>query len=197
MLLLGMLLIFIYFIAPENKNIKGVYRPRGFLIAFSFFYFFYFFLSALQIKLGYKKYKSLNSIMTRRRQFNNLIMVCFTAVPFLYELKLMMDYSFCDTSLKIFDWFRLFSIYYSAFKAKMQYYSSTGVVLGNPQPWILKSIGWFGFIGILIIIFGPMYLFSGLNPIAQPNLVTGGALQLGIQIQNGNYFGLYSTSHFS
>lgn len=94
----------------------------------------------------------------------------------------MMDYSFCQTSLKIFDWFRLVSIYYSAFKAKMNYYGATGVDLGKPQPWIMKSIGWLGFIGILIVIFGPMILFSGLNPIAQTNLVIGGALQLGIQI---------------
>ena len=129
--------------------------------------------------------------------FNNLIVIGFNAIPFLYELKLMMDWAFCETSLKIFDWFRLFNIYYTAFKAKMQYYSSTGVVLGNPMNWIMKSVGWLGFIGILIVIFGPMILFSGLNPIARSNLVTGGSLELGIQIQNGNYFTLYSTSHFA
>jgi hypothetical protein len=58
-------------------------------------------------------------------------------------------------------------------------------------------MGWAGFIGILIIIFGPMMLFSSLNPIAASNLVVGGALELGIQIKGGNYFTLYSTSHFS
>ena len=87
-----------------------------------------------------------------------------------------MDYAFIETSLKIFDWFRLFNIHYSAFKAKMQYYSSTGVVLGNPMHKLMKSMGWLSFIGILIIIFGPMVLFSGLNPIAASNLVTGGSL---------------------
>jgi hypothetical protein len=46
----------------------------------------------------------------------------------------------------------------------------------------MKFLGWLGFIAILLIIFGPMILFSGLNPIAQPNLVIGGALQIGIQI---------------
>lgn len=197
MFILVLFLIFIYYIAPTSQQVKNVYHQSGFLIAFSFFYFFYFFLSALQIRLGYKKYKSLNSFLTKRRTLNNLLCSIFTAVPFLYELKLMMDYSFCQTSLKIFDWFRLFSIYLSAFKAKIQYYTATGVILGNPQPWFMKSIGWLGFIGILIIIFGPMILFSGLNPIAQPNLVTGGALELGIQIEGGNYFSLYSTSHFA
>jgi hypothetical protein len=120
--------------------------------------------------------------------FNNIILIGYTAIPFLYELKTMMDWSFCETSLKIFDWFRLFSIYYSAFKAKLQFYGTTGVDLGKPLNWIMKSIGWLGFIGILIIIFGPMILFSGLNPIAQTNLVVSGSLQLGLQIQGGNYF---------
>lgn len=108
-----------------------------------------------------------------------------------------MDWAFCQTSLKIFDWFRLFSIYYSAFKAKMQYYSSTGVTLGKPVSSLMKSLGWITFIGILMIIFLPMILFSGLNPIAQTNLVIGGSMSLGIQIKNGNYFELYSTSHFA
>lgn len=84
MVILGLLLVFIYFIAPSNKQIKGVYQPTPALIAFSFFYFFYFFLSALQIRYGYKKYKSLNSVMTRRRQLNNLVLIVFTSVPFLY-----------------------------------------------------------------------------------------------------------------
>jgi hypothetical protein len=190
-------MIFIYYLAPISKNVKGIYQPTPALLAFAFFYFFYFFLSALQIRYGYKKYKSLNSVMKKRRMMNSLVLTIFTTVPFLYELKLMMDYSFCQTSLQFFDWFRLFSIYLNAYKAKMQYYSSTGVILGSPQGWPMKIIGWAGFIIILFIIFGPMILFSGLNPIAQPNLVIGGALQMGIQIQNGNYFGLYSTSHFS
>ena len=101
-----------------------------------------------------------------------------------------MDWSFCETSLKLFDWFRLFGIYYVAFKAKMQYYSSTGVVLGQPVNWLMKSLGWITFIGILLIIFLPMVLFSGLNPIAQSNLVTGGSLTVGMVIKNGNSFSL-------
>lgn len=197
MILLGLFLIFIYYIAPVNHYVSNQYYPKGCLIAFSFFYFFYFFFSGLQIRFGYKKYKSLNSMMSRRRQFNNFFMICYVAIPFLYELKLSMDWAFCETSLKIFDWFRLFTIYYSAFKAKMQYYSSTGVTLGNPVSWIMKSLGWITFIGILLIIFLPMILFSGLNPIAQNNLVIGGSLVVGIQVKNGNYFELYSTSHLA
>ncbi len=173
MFILTLFLIFIYYIAPTSTS---GYGATAALIAFSFFYFLYFFLSCLQIRFGYKKYKSLNAIMTRRRMTNNVLLIVFTAVPFLFELKTFMDWSFLATSLKIFDWFRLFSIYYSAFKAKMQYFGSTGIELGQPLGWLFKSIGWFGFIGILLIIFGPMILFSGLNPLAQSNLVTSGSL---------------------
>ena len=176
MLILSLFCLFIYYLAPRNSALQGVYYPRPCCIAFAFFYFIYFFLSALQIRYGYKKYKSLNSIMTRRRQLNNVILSVFTSVPFLLQLKIFMDFSFCQTSLKIFDWFRHFSIYYSAFKAKLQYYGATGVTLNEPLGWLLKSIGWLGFIGILLIIFAPMVLFSGLNPIAQPNLVVAGSL---------------------
>ena len=114
--------------------------------------------------------------MTRRRMLNNILLVGFTSIPFLLELKTFMDFSFCETSLKIFDWFRLFGIYYAAFKAKLQYYGATGITLNEPLNWLFKSIGWLGFIGILFIIFLPMVLFSGLNPIAQTNLVTSGSL---------------------
>lgn len=126
MIILALFLIFVYYIAPFNsKPIINVYQPPPALIAFSFFYFMYFLLSALQIRYGYKKYKALNSIMTRRRQTNNLLLIAYANIPFLVELKTLMDYSFCITSLKIFDWFRLFGIYYCAFKAKMQYYGAT------------------------------------------------------------------------
>lgn len=197
MVILAALLIFLYYLAPISYSVKDIYQPTTAGIIFAFFYFIYFFLSALQIKYGYKKYKSLNSFMSKRTIVTNLVVSVFTAIPFLYELKMMMDYSFTETSLQFFDWFKLFDIYYSAFKAKVQYYFSTGSILGNPQPMSAKFVSWAGFILILLIIFGPMILFSGLNPIAESNLITGGALQVGIQIQGGNFFGLYSTSHFS
>ena len=198
MLIMALLMIFLYYLAPISYSVKYIYQPTTAAVIFAFFYFIYFFLSALQIRYGYKKYKRLNSFMAKRNLFNNLIVSIFTSIPFLYELKMMMDYSFTETSLQFYDWFRLFNIYYSAFKAKLQYYySTTGSILGSPQPMSAKFMGWAGFILIIIIIFGPMILFSGLNPIAESNLITGGGLQLGIQISGGNFFALYTTSHFS
>jgi hypothetical protein len=195
MVILFLFLIFIYYLAPYDTPLS--FQPTSFLITFSIFYFIYFFLSCLQIKYGYKKYKHLNSFMTRRGYSNSLIVAVYTGVPFLYEIKIIMDWTFSVTSISLFDWFKLFSIYLSAFKAKIQYFNATSVDLGTPLKWFVKIIGWVGFILIFLIIFGPMILFSGLNPIAESNLVIGGSLQLGIQIIGGNTFNLYQTSHFS
>jgi hypothetical protein len=111
------------------------------------------------------------------------VLVVFTSIPFLYELKILMDYAFTQTSLTLFDEFRLVNIYYTAYKAKMQYYTATSGKLGDHQSWVpWRIVGLLGFILILLIIFGPMILFSELNPIAEPNLVVSGEMELGLQV---------------
>lgn len=105
--------------------------------------------------------------MTRRGYANYYLVSAYTAIPFLYEVKMIMDWTFSATSLTLGDWSRHFSIYLSSFTSKINYYSATTTtILGKTIPWYNKIIGWGGFIIILLIIFGPMILFSGLNPIA-------------------------------
>jgi piezo-type mechanosensitive ion channel component 1/2 len=135
--------------------------------------------------------------MTRRGFVNYYAVTIYTAIPFLYELKIIIDWTFSHTSLTLFDWFKQFSIYLRAFRAKIQYYNAIDNPLGEVQPWFAKIIGWAGFIIIILIIFGPMILFSNLNPISQANLVISGEMSLALQVKNGNSFTLYSTSHFS
>lgn len=135
--------------------------------------------------------------MVKKNQSNYYFMMIFVSIPFLYEIKCIMDWTFMKTSLQMFDWFKLFTIYVSAFKAKMQYKGTINGQLGKALVWKDKIIGWLGFTLILLIIFGPMILFSGLNPTAETNLVTGGSFSISLHIKDGNYFTLYSTSHFS
>jgi hypothetical protein len=136
--------------------------------------------------------------MTRRGYANYYAVSLYTAIPFLYEIKIIMDWSFSDTSLTLYDWFRQFSIYIRAFNSKIEFYNATtNTILGHTIKWYYKITGWIGFIIILLIIFGPMILFSGLNPIAEANLVTSGSMIVSLQVVGGNSFTLYSTSHFS
>jgi len=118
MIVFIMFLIFIFYWASETPPME--YQPQSALIAFSFFYFIYFFLSGIQVKYGYKKFKKINSFMVKRDMFGYIFVLVFIAIPFLYEIKCIMDWTFLKTSLQLFDWFKLFSIYVSSFKAKIQ-----------------------------------------------------------------------------
>ena len=78
---------FIFYLAPFQQLLTTaatLYNPTPALLAFSFFYFIYFYLSALQIKYGYKEFKSMNSMMTRRGYINSYAVSIYTAIPFLY-----------------------------------------------------------------------------------------------------------------
>ena len=116
--------LFIFYWASERAPMY--YQPQPALIAFSFFYFIYFFLSGLQVKYGYKKFKKINSFMVKRNMASYIFLMVFIAIPFLYEIKCIMDWTFLKTSIQLFDWFKLFSIYVSSFKSKMQYNSAIG-----------------------------------------------------------------------
>jgi len=46
--------------------------------------------------------------------------------------------------------------------------------LGEPISWVFKmAFGLSGLLAVLSLILGPLIIFSSLNPIAEPNLVTG------------------------
>jgi len=128
MIILALFLVFIYYWASETS--PSEYQPQPALIAFSFFYFLYFFLSGLQVKYGYKKFKKINSFMVKRNTFSSIFVSVFVAIPFLYEIKCIMDWTFLKTSLQLFDWFKLFSIYVSSFKAKIQQNATLDTKLG-------------------------------------------------------------------
>lgn len=199
MMLLFVVCLEAYYLAPyDNSSVEVSYVPEPALLGFMFLQFLYFIISALQIKWGYKKYKRLNSMLHKRTYPNYIVTMVFTAIPFLYELKLIMDWSFSRTGLTLENWVRHFNIYLTSFTALINGKTNGQYKLGKPIPMISKVFfGWCGFILILLLIFGPMVLFSSLNPISQSNLVIGGQLQIGIQIKNSNSFQLYSTSHFS
>lgn len=83
----GLFSWFIFYLAPYKPSLTlaaSFYSPSPALVVFSFFYFFYFYISALQIKYGYKEFKSFNSLMTRRGYSNYYAVSAYTAIPFLY-----------------------------------------------------------------------------------------------------------------
>ncbi len=52
-------------------------------------------------------------------------------------------------------------------------------------------------LGLLILIVAPMIIFSGLNPIAENNNVTGAETAFRIELGDSNSYTLYTNSHTS
>lgn len=102
MFLLVLVLLEVYVFAPYDRTgVDITYKPTPALIGFMFLQFLYFIISSWQVKWGYKKYKRLNSMLHKRTYINSAVTSVFTAIPFLYELKLIMDWTFCQTGLTL------------------------------------------------------------------------------------------------
>jgi hypothetical protein len=72
------------------------------LIVFYILYALYFWVSALQIKYGVPEMKKGNFMMNNYSIVNKMGLQVFMAVPFLFELKTFVDWTFTKTALDVF-----------------------------------------------------------------------------------------------
>ena len=77
------------------------------------------------------------------------------------------------------------------------YYFGTKRVGLRTSFFIKFILGFCGLIGLISLIFGPMVLFSSLNPIAQDNLVKGANIEIGLVVNGTNYYPLFMNSHIN
>ena len=120
----------------------------------------------------------------------------YRAVPFLFELKTILDWTVTRTALSLFQWIKFEDIYAKLYAAKCTSIDFQNRLYGEKVKFVVKFfLGGCGLVLILLFIFGPMLLFSSLNPIAQSNLVTGASIEVGLKINQTNYFKLFENSH--
>ena len=154
-----------------------------FLISFYLLYCLYFYYSAEQIRYGYPELKKSNFLMKNTTPLNKLAFQIFRAIPFLLELKIFTDWSFTRTGLDVFQWIKFENIYGDLFVAKCINKGYVRHKIGDQIPkWMKFLVGICGTFGLVIVIAGPMLLFSTLNPIAEDNFVVGTTLDLSIEV---------------
>lgn len=124
-------------------------------------YCFYFYLSALQIKKGLPELMQTYFMMGNYGSLNRSIFNVFMNIPFLFELRIFIDWTVTKTALDVFQWIKLAQIQADLFKAK-----SLGILymekpLGEKIGKIWKYLlGYALIILIVLLIIGPMFLFS-------------------------------------
>lgn len=72
------------------------------LVIFYLLYCGYFWVSALQIRFGVAEIKKGNFLMNSYHIVNYVIFKGFMAIPFLFELKTFVDWTFTRTALDVF-----------------------------------------------------------------------------------------------
>lgn len=105
-------------------------------------------------------------------------------IPFLFELRTLIDWTCTATSLTFKEWIRIETIYAQAFGIKCKRLWDSGFKRGVKKSWFLKIFMGGGLtLIIVLILWFPLLLFAYSNALGQPNIPT----QFSMSIHLGSY----------
>jgi hypothetical protein len=127
----------------------------------------------MQIRYGFPIFKKASSVLQYNDSPLHLILAnLYSGIPFMVELRALLDFTFSKTALDIFQFWQLWQYNYELFCAKNGNISYTRKIVGEKSWWVDKIVfGWLigGFIMFLLV--GPMWLFSDAGGFIAPNPV--------------------------
>ena len=197
-LLIAVLNYFIYQHLQVVQNTSN-YIPFSDIttIIFYILYSIYFTLSALQLRNGIPAFTGRMALMNSYSLFNSISFKVYRSIPFLFEIKTFMDWTFTTTALDLFQWLKLEDIYGQLFLTKIETDNRFKRDLGQRIDRFSKfTMGCCGIFAFLLIILGPLLLFSTYNPLGEDNSVIGATVSVGFKIGD-NYFTIFENSHVS
>ena len=184
-LFINFYLPFITQINQNNEQQSNQMISNPFILIFYLLYIFYFVFSGFQIKYGLIDMKKVSSLMRGSNLFYNVMYKCYKEIPFLFELKNFIDWTFTGTALDLWKWLKLEEIisllYINKCYSKGQMDRRVGTIISN---WIKFLMGSTSFFTIILLIFAPLVLFSSLNPVNMFNSVIGVELKIILSIPN-------------
>ncbi|CAJ0959030.1 unnamed protein product, partial [Mesorhabditis belari] len=128
----------------------------------------YFLVSAWQIRNGYPAL-CVGNLLTHAYGLTNMVFFkIFMAVPFLFELRTAIDWTWTDTSMPLFDFFNMENFYATIYNLKCgrQFEQSYPAPRGVEKGSLIKYLmGIPMILFIILIIWSPLIAFSLLNRI--------------------------------
>lgn len=197
--------IFIYLPMQGNYNLNNEYfcqknngievkkcnsfQENTFIIILYILYIIYLLCSAFQIKYGFPELNNHKLVFMKSYSLINLYtFIAFKSIPFVFELSILIDYSFSNTALEIAKWFKIEAINNKLFEAKCLNLDERSKKVGTRIHCSIRFFKGLIAIGIIFIIFIPLFLFSNLNPVTMPNLVEDMSIELDLIVTKRNIF---------
>ena len=149
------------------------------LIILYLLYIVYYISSSLQIKYGFYDMKRKSMLKSGEKSMNGIIYSVFKAIPFLYEIKSTIDWTFTKTSLDFFQWNKFESVYDQVYITFCAMNAKNEQLVGQKISKIKKcGMGVLLAFVLIFILLIPLMLFSSLNPTNKINNITGAFLKI-------------------
>ncbi|CAO1375472.1 unnamed protein product [Diamesa hyperborea] len=154
---------------------------------------FYLLFSAYQIRCGYPA-RILGNFLTKGFTMLNFAgFKVFINIPFLMELRVLMDWVWTDTTMTLMDWIKMEDIFANIYQLKCsrQMESDLPAPRGQKKGIMVKYLMGGGMIlGIIAVIWFPMALFAFSAQVGEPNL----PYDVSVSLRIGPYEPVYAMS---
>ncbi|XP_064212898.1 piezo-type mechanosensitive ion channel component isoform X20 [Tribolium castaneum] len=160
--------LFIVFPIITERGFNSVLAPQMYYMVKCF----YLLLSAYQIRCGYPTRILGNFLCKGYNYVNMFLFKGFMAIPFLFELRTVMDWMWTDTSMTVFDWIKMEDIFSHIFQIKCTRHveSEYPQPRGERKPPVIKYLMGGAILALIIaIIWFPLVFFSLGNAVGKPN----------------------------
>ena len=180
----------------QDKKKCNNFENNIYLQVFYALYLCYLIVASQQIRFGLPSFTKVSfPLMRKVSKPYSVAFKVYRGVPFLFELRTLMDWTFTKTALDLFQWFKLENIHAHLFitQCYQQGYNNRkpGAQITRFQKF---AFGIMGLLIVLLIILLPLFLFSTLNPIFVRNKVTSASVSVKLVVDERTY-NIYSSEY--
>ena len=139
----------------------NTFESNGYIIFFYLLLCFYFFVQAYQMRIGLPEIRKGSFLMDTFNPVTGVVYRGYLAIPFIFELRTLIDWTFTTTALDAFQWIKLAQIQANLYVAKCVNKDYMERPLGERIKKWEKIVVGFGLVAfIILMIVGPIVLFS-------------------------------------